>query len=389
MTKRDYYEVLGVGRNASEEEIKKAYRLLARQYHPDVSKLDRKTAEEKFKELSEAYEVLADPEKKKLYDAYGHAGVSGQFREGAFNWGDFSHFGDLRDIFSDFGAFGFGGAGFGDSVFDMIFGRRNGASERYRPRKGQSIRYDIEITLEEAASGISKEVSIPHSVKCEACGGTGAKDGKVTACPSCGGKGQISRSERRGYSQYVSITTCPKCRGTGRFSTEPCPVCKGSGTTFKTSRISIDIPKGIEDGMNLRVPGAGEADVGGGPPGDLFVVIHLKEHETFRRDGPDIWMDMPLTFAQAALGDEIEVPTLKGKAKLRIPPGTQTDAVFRLRKSGLEMVDGSHVGDQYVRVKISVPEKLSQEQKELLKRFAELEGEPKGRFSRFKKGRSS
>ncbi|MGD0056731.1 MAG: molecular chaperone DnaJ [Methanomassiliicoccales archaeon] len=389
MTKRDYYEVLGVGRNASEEEIKKAYRQLAREYHPDVSKLDRKTAEEKFKEISEAYEVLADPEKKRLYDAYGHAGVSGQFKEGSFNWGDFSHFGDLRDMFSDLGAFGFGGTGFGDSIFDVMFGRGNGASQGRRQRRGQSLRYDIEITLEEAASGISKEISIFHSVKCESCGGTGAKDGKVTSCPTCGGKGQVSRAERRGYNQYVSITTCPKCKGTGRISNEACPSCKGSGTVFKTSRLSIDIPKGIKDGTNLRVPGAGEADTGGGPPGDLFVVVHVKRHDVFKRDGRDIWIEWPITFAQAALGDEIEIPTLKGKARLKIPAGTQGDAVFRLKKSGIEMVDGSAIGDQYVRVRIAVPEKLSHEQKELLRRFADLEGEPKGKFSRFKRGRSS
>jgi molecular chaperone DnaJ len=389
MTKRDYYQVLGLGRNASEEEIKKAYRQLARQYHPDVSKLDRKTAEEKFKELSEAYEVLADSEKKRLYDSYGHVGVSGQFREGSFNWGDFSHFGDLRDIFSDLGAFGFGGAGFGDNTFDMAFGRGNGASKGHRRRRGESLRYDIEITLEEAASGVSKEMSIPHSVKCESCGGTGGKDGKVTTCLSCGGKGQISRAERRGYSQYVSITACPKCRGAGKIVNETCPSCKGSGTTFKTSRISIDIPKGIENGVKLRVPGAGEADTGGGPSGDLFVVVHVKEHAVFKRDGPDIWMDWPMTFAQVALGDEVEVPTLKGKARLKIPAGTQGDSVFRLKKSGIEMVDGSGVGDQYVRVRIKVPEKLSQEQKELLKRFAEIEGEPMGKFSRFKKGRAN
>ncbi len=389
MTKRDYYEVLGVGRNASVEELKKAYRQLARQYHPDVSKLDRKAAEEKFKEMSEAYEVLADADKRKLYDSYGHSGVSGQFREGTFNWGDFSHFGDIRDIFSDLGAYDVGGTGFGGSIFDLMFGRGNGTSRNYRKRKGQSLRYDTEITLEEAASGVSKEISIPHSVKCETCNGTGSKDGKVTTCPSCGGKGQISRAERKGYSQYVSITTCPKCRGAGRVVSEPCSVCKGSGTNLKTSRISIDIPKGIEDGMNLRVPGAGEADTGGGSSGDLFVVVHVKEHELFKRDGPDIWIDWSIGFAQAALGDEVEIPTLKGKARLKIPAGTQGDAIFRLKRSGIEHVDGRGAGDQYVRVKIIVPEKLSQEQKELLKRFEELETGPRGKLSRFKRGRSS
>lgn len=389
MTERDYYDILGVGRNASVEDIKKAYRQLARQYHPDVTKEDRKSAEEKFKEISEAYEVLADPEKRRLYDTYGHTGVSGQFREGRFSWGDFSHFGDLRDIFGDFGGFGgFGdeGTDFGTGFLEFLFGQR-GNSRGRRQSRGQSLRFDIEISLEEAASGVSREIAIPHSVKCDACNGTGAKDGKVTNCTTCNGKGQLSRVERRGYAQYVSITTCPKCRGSGRVATESCPTCQGRGAVFRTSRIRIDVPPGIEDGTNLRVPGEGEADLSGGPPGDLFVVVHVKEHELFKREGTDIWINWPISFVEAALGAEIEVPTLKGKARLKIPPGTQGDAVFRLKGSGITRM-GRGAGDQYVRVGIRVPEKLTAEQRDLLKRFAETEGQSVGKFSRLKKNKS-
>ncbi|MEM2944358.1 MAG: molecular chaperone DnaJ [Methanomassiliicoccales archaeon] len=391
MTKKDYYEVLGVSKDATVDEIKKAYRKLARQYHPDVTQLDRKTAEEKFKEISEAYEVLVDENKRRLYDMYGHAGVSGQFRDGQFTWKDFTHMSDLRDIFSDLGAFGFGDfsfgdMGFGESLFDFLFGRRDAFDRSKQAHRGRALRYDIEITLQEAANGATKEISVPHSVKCEACGGTGAKDGKITMCPACDGKGQKSTVERRGYTQFISITTCPRCGGSGKIVVDPCPKCSGEGVTRKISKISINIPKGVEDGTRLRIPGAGEANLSGGSPGDLYVVVHVKEDELFKRNGADIWIDWPITFPQAALGAEIEVPTLWGKAKLKIPPGTQGGTIFRLKGSGLDRIDGSGRGDQYVRVGIEVPQKLTEEQKSLLRKFAELENEPKSKFGRFRRG---
>jgi len=379
--KRDYYEVLGVPKNASIDEIKSAYRVLARKYHPDVTKEDKAHAEEKFKELSEAYEVLVDEDKRKLYDQYGHAGLAGQFSNGGFQWSDFTHQGDLRDIFGDMSGFGFSG-----SLFDALFGLGGRGSRG--PHQGQSLRFDIEISLEEAAKGGEREVSIPRSVPCDACKGTGAKDGKVSQCPQCGGKGQAQQVQQRGYSRFVSITTCPRCRGSGRLAEQKCPKCDGRGVNIQTSKIRIDIPKGIDSGMRLRFQGAGDASTDGGPPGDLFVVVHVREHEVFRREGSDIWLEIPIEFSEAALGTEMEVPTLHGKALLNIPAGTQDDAVFRMKGNGLARLHSYGTGDQFVRIKIKIPRKLTAEQKTLLKRFAEIEATAKkGLFDKFKGGR--
>jgi molecular chaperone DnaJ len=373
--KRDYYEALGVPKTASIDDIKKAYRELARRYHPDVTKEDKAHAEERFKEISEAYEVLVDVEKRKLYDQYGHAGLSGQFSNGGFQWSDFSHASDLRDIFGDMNS------DFGNSLFDMLFGM----SGRSRgPRQGQSLRYDIEIELEEAASGGTREISIPRSVPCELCHGTGAKDGKVTTCSQCAGKGQISQVQQRGYSRFVSVAPCPRCRGSGKIILERCPRCEGRVVELKQFKISIDIPPGIDTGMRLRFSGAGDASPDGGPAGDLYVVVHVKEHEVFKRDGADIWIDWPVEFAEAALGAEVEVPTLDGKAVLNIPAGTQDDTVMRMRGNGLHRLEGRGKGDEFVRIKIKVPKKLSAEQKELLRKFAEHSPSKKGLFDRFK-----
>ncbi|MEM0448715.1 MAG: molecular chaperone DnaJ [Methanomassiliicoccales archaeon] len=368
--KRDYYEVLGVPRNATLEQLKKAYRELARKYHPDVTKEDKAQAEERFKEISEAYEVLADPEKRKLYDQYGHQGLSGQFSNGGFQWSDFTHASDLRDIFGDLGSFGFGG-----SIFDMFFGGGRGASG---PHKGQSLRYDIEISLEEAASGGEREISVPRTVSCEACRGTGAKDGKVQSCPSCGGRGQIQNVQQRGYQRFVSITPCQRCRGSGKVFEHRCPVCDGRGMKLSTSKLKIEIPPGVDSGMRLRLAGAGDASPDGGPPGDLYVVVHVKEHEHFKRDGADLWLDMPVEYWEAALGAEVEVPTLEGKAMLSIPAGTQDGTVFRMKGNGLPRLDGRGKGDQFVRISIKVPRKLTSEQRALLRKLAEQE--PKKSF---------
>jgi len=374
--KRDYYEVLGVPRNASIEDIKTAYRTLARKYHPDVTKEDKAHAEERFKEISEAYEVLVDEERRKLYDQYGHQGLSGQFSNGGFQWSDFTHASDLRDIFGDTGNFGFGG-----NLFDMFFGF--GGKGTKGPHQGQSLRYDIEIGLEEAAKGGRREVSIPRSVSCEACHGTGAKDGKVQTCAACGGKGQVQNVQQRGYSRFVTVSPCSRCRGTGRIFEQRCPKCEGRGMQISHSTLSIDIPAGIDSGMRLRFAGAGDASPDGGRPGDLFVVVHVKEHEHFKRDGADLWLEMPIEYWEAALGAEVEVPTLEGKAMLNVPAGTQDDAVFRMKGNGLPHLEARGKGDQFVRVRIKVPRKLSAEQKALLRKLAEHEPK-KGFLDRLK-----
>ncbi len=371
--KRDYYEVLGVDRKASEDEIKKAYRQLARQYHPDVTKEDPKMAEERFKDISEAYEVLMDKGKRDLFDKYGHAGVNSQFQGGGFNWNDFTHQGDINDIFGD--------GAYGNNIFDMFFG---GGRSR-GPHQGQSLRYDIEITLEEAADGVKREITLPLTVKCEVCAGTGSKSKKEEICSQCGGKGQVQRVERRGYSQFVSIGACPKCRGSGKDIKDPCPECDG-GWTRKRQKISLDVPKGVDTGMRLRVAGAGEPSPDGGPPGDLFVVINVKEHKIFQRDGADLYLTQEISFPEAALGATVEVPTLKKeKAELNIPAGTQPGEVQRMKGLGMPRMDGHGRGDQYIRLKLVVPKKLTAEQKELLQRFDGVEvGTKKRVFGRGK-----
>ena len=371
--KRDYYEVLGVERQAGEDDIKKAYRQLARQYHPDVTKEDPKVAEERFKEISEAYEVLMDKQKRELYDKYGHAGVNSQFQGGGFNWNDFTHQGDIRDIFGDMG-FGSG------NIFDMFFG---GGRSR-GPHQGQSLRYDLDISLEEAAEGIKKELTLPLTVKCDACGGTGSKSRKEEVCQQCQGKGQVQRVERRGYSQFISVGACPKCGGTGKDIKDPCPECDG-GWTRKRQKISLDIPKGVDTGMRLRVAGAGEPSPDGGPPGDLFVVVNVREHKIFQRDGADLYATQELSFPEAALGATIEVPTLDGKkVEMTVPAGTQPGEVQRLKGLGMPRMEGYGKGDLYIRLKLLVPKKLTAEQKELLRKFEGGEGSKKRLFGRGK-----
>lgn len=371
--KRDYYEVLGVERQAGEDDIKKAYRQLARQYHPDVTKEDPKVAEERFKEISEAYEVLMDKQKRDLYDKYGHAGVNSQFQGGGFNWNDFTHQGDVRDIFGDMG-FGSG------NIFDMFFG---GGRSR-GPRQGQSLRYDLDISLEEAAEGINKELTLPLTVKCDACGGTGSKSRKEEVCQQCQGKGQVQRVERRGYSQFISVGACPKCGGSGKDIKDPCPECDG-GWTRKRQKISLDIPKGVDTGMRLRVAGAGEPSQDGGPPGDLFVVVNIREHKIFQRDGADLYATQEISFPEAALGATMEVPTLDGKkVEMNIPAGTQPGEVQRLKGLGMPRMEGYGKGDLYIRLKLVVPKKLTAEQKDLLRKFDGGDGSKKRLFGRGK-----
>ncbi len=377
MAKRDYYEVLGISRDASKDEIKKAYRRLAKKYHPDLNKDNPKEAEEKFKELSEAYEVLAEDEKRALYDRFGHEGVQRTFVDGGFDWSDFTHFRDIedifansffRDFFSDFGRPS------GGSLFEEFF--RRSAGEMFRgPVKGRDLRMDITCTLEEVAKGTRRDVQVPRRVTCEDCDGTGAENGVMTTCPQCGGAGQVRDVQRRGFSQMITITPCPRCRGRGKWPESTCRTCEGQGALQKTSRVAVAIPEGAYDGLSLRIPGKGEAGERGGPPGDLYIVLHLEEHEVFQRDGRDLIVEVPISFVQATLGAEVAVPTLSGKTTLKVPPGTQSHTVFRLKGKGLPDLDRRGKGDQLVRVVVAIPKDLSGEDKKLLRKLGDSLGD--------------
>jgi molecular chaperone DnaJ len=376
LAKRDYYEVLGVEKKASAQEIKKAYRKLAKKYHPDMNKDDPKAAEERFKEISEAYGVLSDEKKRGQYDMYGHAGIDSRYsREDIFRTIN------LEDIFGDMG-FGFGGF---DSIFDTFFGGR-GRSRPRGPMKGNNIFQDLEITLEEAAFGTNKTIKVPRIERCDECNGSRAKKGtSPKPCPTCQGAGQIRDVQSSGFGQFVRIMPCRSCGGSGMFIEHPCPKCQGRGALRKYRKITVDVPKGVDTGNRIRLPGEGEAGPEGGPPGDLFVVIYVKSHPIFHREGNHIVYDAEINFTQAALGDEIEVPTLKSKAKLKIPKGTQTHTTFRLKGEGIPDVHGRGKGDEYVRVIVKTPTKLSDEQKKLLLEFGGLTKAHKKKKKRFKK----
>jgi molecular chaperone DnaJ len=359
--KRDYYEVLGVSRDASEDAIKKAYRKLAKKYHPDRNK--EAGAEEKFKGISEAYGVLSDDEKRRQYDTFGHAGIDGMYtQEDIFRNINFD------DIFGDMGFGGFG------SIFDMFFGGgRATRTRRTGPQRGADLRTDIEITLEEAHKGIKTNVSFPRLEKCGTCQGSGAKPGtSPTTCPTCNGSGQVSRSRRTLFGQFTSVTTCKNCRGEGAAIETPCSDCDGRGLVQEVKKISVKIPPGVDTGSRLRVAGEGEAGEKGGPPGDLYVVIHVELHDIFLRDGNDILCEVPITFGQAALGAKIQVPTLNGRVKMNVPSGTQSGTVFRLKGRGMPDLRGYNKGDEHVRVIVETPEKLTKRQKELLEEFEKL-----------------
>jgi molecular chaperone DnaJ len=362
-TKRDYYEVLGVERKASTEELKKAYRRLAVKYHPDKNPGDP-TAEEKFKEIGEAYEVLMDANKRAAYDQFGHAAFSpgSSAGRGGFSGGGFH---DPFDIFREvFGGMGGEGAG---SIFDQLFGVGASPRDRSGRQRGSDLRYDLQITLEEAAFGTEREIEILKHDTCTRCNATGAEAGsKATTCPTCHGRGQVVTS--RGFFQVSQ--TCPRCRGTGQVIERPCRECNGEGRLEKRSRIKLKIPAGIDDGAKLRSMRNGEAGVRGGQAGDLYVVIHLREHEIFSRDEDDLFCEVPISFAVAALGGELKVPTLQGQAMLKIPPGTQGGTQFRLRGYGITNIDSKAKGDLRVRVLVEVPTKLNGDQRKKLEEFA-------------------
>ncbi|HEX4707001.1 MAG TPA: molecular chaperone DnaJ [Candidatus Udaeobacter sp.] len=357
--KRDYYDVLGVGRNATEEEVKRAYRKLAVKFHPDKNP-DDPQAEEKFKELGEAYDVLMDPQKRAAYDRFGHAA----FAQGGGGFGG-ATFHDPFEIFREV----FGGAGFGGGIFETFFGGGGRTEDR---RRGSDLRYDMEIKLEEAAFGAEKQIEIEKLDTCDKCGGSGAEPGsRAIRCPSCGGRGQVVSS--RGFFQISQ--TCPHCHGAGEIIEKPCQKCRGDGRIEKLSRINLKIPAGIREGTRLRSLNNGEAGVNGGPPGDLYVVIHVKEHKIFQREGDDLYCEVPIPFWVATLGGEIDVPTLEGRAHLKVPAGTQGGQMFKLRGKGIVNVNGRGHGDLFARLIVEVPSRLNAEQRGKLEEFAALCGD--------------
>jgi molecular chaperone DnaJ len=372
-TKRDYYEVLGISKDASEEEIKKAYRKLAVKYHPDKNPND-KQAEEKFKELGEAYEILSNPDKRASYDRFGHAAFAngGGGDAGGFGGGGFH---DPFDVFREvFGGGGGGGAGgiFGDifeSAFGMGGGGGGGSARGQQRGRGADLRYDLEITLEEAIKGCDKEINIRKLSMCDDCRGSGAAEGSKTVnCSTCQGTGHISMS--RGF--FSMTQTCPRCNGTGVTIEKPCKTCAGHGRVEKNSKIKIKIPPGVDTGSRLRSTGQGEAGIHGGPPGDLYIVLHVEEHPIFTRQDNDLFCEMPISFVKATLGGEVTVPTMEGKASLKIPAGTPSGKIFRLRGKGVPDLRGHHAGDLNVRVYVEVPPKLNPQQRKKLEEFSEL-----------------
>lgn len=354
--KRDYYEVLGVSKTATPEEMKKAYRKLALQFHPDRNSGDPE-AEEKFKEATEAYEVLSDPKKREAYDRFGHQGVQGGF-QGGFNPETFADFSDIFGDFSDF--------------FEGLFGGGRRSRHPGGAARGEDLRYDLELSLEEVAHGVEKKIDVPRHETCETCNGNGCAQGtNPVTCTTCNGMGQVRFSQG-----FFSVSRpCPRCGGRGVIIESPCPSCNGAGRTLKRKKLSIKVPPGAETGLRLKVTGEGERGVRGGPPGDLYIFITVQPNELFERDGDDIVCEVPVSFVQAALGSDIEVPTLFGKARMKIPAGTQTHKMFRLRGKGLPNLRQHGQGDQFVRVVVETPTKLTQRQKELLEEFAKISGE--------------
>lgn len=367
MTKRDYYEVLEIDREVDEATIKSAYRKLARKYHPDVNPGDH-TAEEKFKEVAEAYEVLSDSQKRQVYDRFGHQGLNG----GAGG-----------------GPEGFGG--FGD-IFDIFFNGAGGATQRRGgAQRGADLRYDLEVTLEEAYTGVEKTVRLQRVETCDTCAGSGAAPGtSTTTCTACGGQGQVRHTQNTILGTFSTAAPCTRCQGTGRLVPNPCATCNGQGRTRKVRDFTINVRAGVDTGMRFQYQGEGESGVRGGPAGDLYVFFHVKDHALFERQGQDLIAEIPISYTQAALGDEIDVPTVGGeKGSIHVPEGTQTGTVFRLRGMGMPDVGGRGKGDLHIAVKVDVPTRLSDEEKKLLRQLAALRGErtthePKSIFERVK-----
>lgn len=359
-SKKDFYEVLGVNRDASDEEIKKSYRKLAMKYHPDRNP-DNPKAEEQFKEAKEAYEILSDEQKRAAYDQYGHAGVDPSMGAG--------------------GAGGFGAGGFSDAfgdIFGDIFGGARGGGQRSNVYRGADLRYNMEISLEDAARGTETKIRIPVMSECETCHGSGARPGtSPITCTTCGGHGQVRMQQG-----FFSVQqTCPKCHGTGKMVKDPCPTCSGGGRVKQHKTLSVKIPAGVDEGDRIRLSGEGEAGVNGGPPGDLYVVVHLKAHSVFQREGGDLHCEMPISYTVAALGGEIEIPTLDGHAKMKIPAETQSGATFRLRGKGIKPLRSNENGDLMCHVVVETPVKLNERQKELLRELEAINQQDAGKHS--------
>jgi molecular chaperone DnaJ len=356
MEKKDYYDILGLDHSATKDDIKKAYRKLALKYHPDKNK--EKGAEEKFKEISEAYAVLYDEEKRKMYDQHGHAGIDQQYTtEDIFRTTDFG------DIFQGMG-FDF------NDIFEQFFGRRNGFTNRPGAQRGSDIRYDIEINLEDAYRGMETELEVPRTELCDLCRGSGARPGSIPKrCSACGGSGQQQLSRRTAFGMFTQIGECSKCHGQGTFIEDPCPSCRGRGSIQKTRKIELRIPKGIADGANLRLAGQGEHPKGVSQSGDLYVVVHMKQHPVFERRGADLYRKLTISFPQATLGASLPVETLQGKERLKIPEGTESGTLFKLRGNGMPKIRGSGYGDLYVLIQIKTPKRLNKRAKLLLEEF--------------------
>jgi molecular chaperone DnaJ len=355
----DYYAVLGVGREASEADIKRAYRGLARKYHPDVAQ-DKTVAEAHFKEINEAYEVLSDPTKRQQYDRFGHAGSNG----GGFGAGGFGGTGTA------------GAEGFTD-IFDMFFGGRPAAGQRPTgPQRGADLRYDLQITLEEAFRGAEREISFAHLAGCETCKGSGARPGtSASRCDRCAGSGVMRSTRQTPLGQFVTQTTCTKCGGEGHLIATPCETCRGRGRVERSRTLTVRIPAGVDDGSRIRIAGSGEAGTRGGPQGDLYVYLSIALHQRFRRDSLDLFVDVPIAFTQAALGSTVEVPSLDAPLPLQIAAGTQNGSTYRLRGHGMPSVRGGNRGDLLVTVHVVVPTKLSRKERELLEDFSRLGGD--------------
>ena len=362
MSKRDYYEVLGVSKTATQDELKKAYRKLARKYHPDLNK-DNEEAAEKFKECNEAYSVLSDDQKRAQYDQFGHAAFENGGMGGGGGFGGAGGFG------------GFGGSGMED-IFDMFFGGqggRGGNRAKSGPQRGADLRFDLEISFEEAAFGLEKEINLYRDETCDHCYGEGAEPGsKVESCPECNGTGYVRFTQNTMFGQMVNERPCSRCKGEGKIISEPCKECRGKGTVKRNKKLKVKIPAGVDNGSRLRVSGEGEAGAKGGPSGDLYVYLYVKPHKFFERDGTTVLCEVPINIVQATLGADIKVPTLDGQVTMKVPEGTQPGKVLRLKGKGIPSLRGGGRGDQLVRIKVVVPTKLSDKQKDALRKFADI-----------------